>query len=410
MKIAFVAAHANPLPLPDQRVWSQSVHVAELARALVRAGHAVTVLTRRDDPRRADVEALPPGVVVRHLDAGPAEPLTDGEVLDHLDDFTTALRCALAAEQPDVVHAHWWLSGRAALTAAWPLGVPLVQTFHGLATEVHHFDPTKDTSAPERLAVEQTLVRRVEHILASSSAELFELLRMGGEMQRISIVAPGVDVHRFTPEGPVELRHPRRHRLVAIGRLIEQRGFADAIRALPELPDAELVIAGGPVRGPLHADPVARSLRAMAADLGVGGRVHLRGRLATPNLPALIRSADAVVCVPWYEPSGSPALEAMACGVPPVVSAVGAHTELVVDGVTGLHVPPGRPAALAPALEHLLGDPDLRARLGSAGVRRARARYSWDRAAQTASGIYERLNGGTVAADGSAVTPSGTSA
>ena len=405
MKVALVAAHANPAPAPGERVWSQRVHVAELGRALVRAGHQVTVFTRRDRADRRDAEVLHPGVVVRHLDAGPPEALADNEVLAHLDEFTTALRSTLAAEEPDVVHAHWWLSGRAALAAAWPLGVPLVQTFHGLATEVHHFDSTKDTSPPERLAVEQTLVRRVDHVIASSSAELFELLRLGGEMQRTSIVPPGVDVARFTPDGPVELRPPHRQRLVAIGRLIEQRGFADAIRALPELPAAELIIAGGPQRGPLHADPVARSLRALATELGVGRRVHLRGRMATPSLPALIRSADAVVCTPWYEPSGSPPLEAMACGVPAVVSAVGTQTELVVDGVTGLHVPPGRPASLVRALERLLSDDDLRARMGEAGVRRVRARYSWEQAARTVGQIYERVTG--VASERAGAAPSG---
>ena len=391
MKVVFVAAHANPLPAPDDRVWSQSVHVAELARALVRQGHHVTVLTRRDHPDRQPIEVLEPGVVVRHLEAGPQEPLHDPDVLDHLDAFTTELRRALDDEQPDLVHAHWWLSGRAALAAAWPLGVPVVQTFHGLATEVHQFDSRVDTSPPERLAVEQTLVRRAAHVLASSSAELFELLRMGGEMGRTSIVPPGVDIERFRPDGPVELRHPRRRRLVSVGRLIEQRGFVDVIRALADLPDTELVIAGGPVRGSLHEDPVARSLRALAADLGVGERVHLRGRLATPDLPALMRSADAVVCVPWYEPSGSPPLEAMACGVPPVVSAVGAHTDLVVDGVTGVHVPPGRPDALAAGLRRVLDDVDLRMSMADAGLRRVRARYSWERLAATTAEIYGGL-------------------
>jgi hypothetical protein len=109
------------------------------------------------------------------------------------------------------------------------------------------------------------------------------------------------------------------------------------------------------------------------------------------DLPALYRSADLVVNVPWYEPFGIVPLEAMACGVPVVASAVGGLVDTVVDGVTGAHVPPRRPSLLAATLAALLADPPRRATLGAAGARRARRRYGWDRIARSTLEVYASL-------------------
>jgi glycosyltransferase involved in cell wall biosynthesis len=220
---------------------------------------------------------------------------------------------------------------------------------------------------------------------------VFELVRLGADRQRISVVPCGVDVARFTPDGPREPRHPDRHRLVAACRLVERKGLGDAIAALAQLPDVELHVAGGPDAAALGVDPEARRLRALAAEAGVGDRLVLRGRVERAAMPALLRSADAVVCVPWYEPFGIVPLEAMACGVPVVASAVGGQIDSVVDGVTGAHVPPRDPAALAAALDDLLGHPERRAALGAAGVQRARRRFAHDRIAAATREVYAEV-------------------
>jgi glycosyltransferase involved in cell wall biosynthesis len=119
--------------------------------------------------------------------------------------------------------------------------------------------------------------------------------------------------------------------------------------------------------------------------------VHFRGRVDRADLPALFRSADVVVCVPWYEPFGIVPLEAMACGVPVVAAAVGGLIDTVVHGLTGLHVPPRDPDAIAAAVTELLADPARRAAYGAAGVRRARRRYSWRRVAAATEQAYAEL-------------------
>jgi glycosyltransferase involved in cell wall biosynthesis len=110
----------------------------------------------------------------------------------------------------------------------------------------------------------------------------------------------------------------------------------------------------------------------------VGDRVQLRGTVPRTGVPALLRSADVVACAPWYEPFGIVPLEAMACGVPVVATAVGGMLDTVVPEVSGLHVPPRDPAALATALQRLLGDEHARQQMGAAGRLHATRHYGWD--------------------------------
>jgi glycosyltransferase involved in cell wall biosynthesis len=210
-----------------------------------------------------------------------------------------------------------------------------------------------------------------------------------------------VDVELFRPDGPATERGAR-PRLVALGRLEPRKGFDTAIRALAAVPDAELVIAGGPAggSGELDRDPEAQRLRALADRVGVADRVRLVGTVPPADVPALLRSADLVVCVPWYEPFGRVPLEAMACGVPVVASAVGGFLDTVVDGATGALVPPRRPDLLAAEIRKLLAEPFWREAYGTAGVDRARSRYGWDRIAEDTLAAYEQVLAGRRMADG----------
>jgi glycosyltransferase involved in cell wall biosynthesis len=150
-------------------------------------------------------------------------------------------------------------------------------------------------------------------------------------------------------------------------------------------------VAGGPAAAEVGRDPHGRALLDRARELGVADRVRLLGRVAHERLPELYRSADAVVAVPRYEPFGIVPLEAMACGVPVIASAVGGMLDTVEDGGTGLHVPPDDPAALAAAARRLLADDRLRASMGRAGERRVLQRYTWDQVAEDTETVYRRL-------------------
>jgi glycosyltransferase involved in cell wall biosynthesis len=293
-------------------------------------------------------------------------------------------------DPPDIAHAHFWMSGLAALGAAAGLRTPVVQTFHALGAVKARHQGAEDTSPASRVEFERRLALSCDQVIATCRDEVSELAAVGVPAAQISVVPCGVDTGLFTPDGPVARRNGR-PRLLALGRLVERKGVATVIAALARLPDAELVVAGGPDRADLDTSDDFGRLREAASRYGVTKRVIYTGSVARPDVPALIRSADVVVCVPWYEPFGIVPLEAMACGVPVVASAVGGLADSIVDRQTGWLVPARDPAALAGALGTLLADPGKRAALGAAGMQRARSHYSWRRVAIQTEQVYRRL-------------------
>jgi D-inositol-3-phosphate glycosyltransferase len=203
------------------------------------------------------------------------------------------------------------------------------------------------------------------------------------------VVPWGVDTGRFAPDGPVAKRNGR-PRLLVIGQPGREQGLDLVIRSLAEVPAAELLIARGPA-GPRPAAGAARpALARLARDLGVADRISFAGEVSADRLPALLRSADLLVSGDWEEPSGAVALAAMACGTPVAAAATGAVSDAVIDGTTGILVPPGRPSLLARRIRLLLASPLQLDAFSVAAVDRARSRYSWDRIGRETVRAYER--------------------
>jgi glycosyltransferase involved in cell wall biosynthesis len=391
MKIDLVSEHASPLAaIGGVDAGGQNVHVAALAAGLATRGHEVTVHTRRDHPDLPDRVRTADGYDVAHVTAGGAFALPKDDLLQHMGTFADVLHAEWAANRPDVVHAHFWMSGLASVQAAAGLGIPVLQTFHALGSVKRRHQGDADTSPEQRIDLERGLCADVDHVIATCSDEVFELRRLGLSSDRVSIVPCGVDTAVFTPRGPVAPRS-RRPRLLVLGRLVERKGQEDAVRALVAVRAAELVVVGGPEASELDDDPEVCRLRALAADLGVADRLVFTGAVARADVPGWIRSADIVLAVPWYEPFGITPLEAMACGRPVVATAVGGLVDTVADGGTGVLVPPRDPAALGEALAALLADDERRAAYGAAGVIRARARYRWSRVAADTDAVYRQV-------------------
>ncbi|ASO19855.1 glycosyltransferase involved in cell wall biosynthesis [Actinoalloteichus hoggarensis] len=390
MRIAMVSEEAGPLADPDEDdLGGRHVHVAELSAALA-VDHDVTIYARRDSPdlpeaaEAADLRVVP-------VTAGPARPLAEEARLPHLGRFAGELAAAWDAAPPDVVHAHSWMSGLAALLAARRLALPVVQTFHDLGVVVRRVEGDEGAGGPRRRRLERTIACSVDRVTAMCTSEAVELVRMGVPRSSVTVLPCGVDVDRFTPTGPAA-RRGSRFRVVCTGGPEPRHGLDTVIRSLRLLPEAELVIIEDTARdGDARRDADAARLRAVAEQLGVADRVHWAGPTPRRQLPALLRSADAVVCAGWYEASGATAVEAMACAIPVVVASAGGPVDTVVDGVTGLHVPPRDGRALAAALRGLVRDTSRRQSLGVAGSDRARARFSWARIAGDTARLYHGL-------------------
>jgi phosphoheptose isomerase/glycosyltransferase involved in cell wall biosynthesis len=400
LDVAMVSEHASPLAaLGGVDAGGQNVFVASLASRLGRTGHRVRVYTRRDDPGLPVQVEVGPGVTVVHVPAGPARELSKDELAPYMDEFARWMTEHWRREgTPDVVHAHFWMSGMAATAAAATARIPAVQTFHALGSVKRRHQGTADTSPSCRLETEARLVAQNQLVLATCRDEVQELMGLGADPDRVRTVPCGVDAEAFVPAadhpgtgGQRSAQEPVR--LVAVGRLVERKGVDVVVRALAQVPQAHLTVAGGPERSALHDDPEARRLLALAEEYGVSDRLTLTGRVDRQEAARLLSSADVVTCTPWYEPFGIVPLEAMACGRPVVGSAVGGLLDSIDDGTTGLLVPPRDVDATAAAIRRLAEDPELAERMGRAGRERVQELFSWERVAALTEAAYREACG-----------------
>ncbi len=361
MRIAMVSINTGAPARSHDGDPTQRVVVDGLSHALSALGHNVTVFTRQADAALA-TQRQP------HLPS------------DEAAAFIAGLTQQWQADPPDVIHAYSWQSVEVALAAARPFGCPMVQTFLGVARSKGR--PSADKTA---------LLRGAARIIAMSSADVFGLLGMGANPGAIKLIPCGVDLERFTPEMPASpVRRP--FRVATLGRLCVDEGVTDVIEALRYLPEVELLIGGGSAgAAELGSDAEVGALYRVARAHGVETRVRICGRIDRDDVPAFLRSADLVVCAPRNDSIGTVALEAMACGVPAIVSAVGGLVDVVADGMTGLHVPPGQPRQLAYAIDSLAGDRGRRERFARLGAERTAARYGWARIAAETLEVYRSV-------------------
>jgi len=412
--------------------------VTSLAEALARLGHKVTVYAPKDSPKLPAKATLAPGVTVEHLPAGPAGrrgwSFGDEAALD-IPAFSDHLARRWRQDPPDVAHAHFWTTGLAALAGARGLNLPVVQTFHSLgaphpngshrpanasrpgggsnparrpaparasgparsSTPARGSGPGGAASRGQpgtgrqlaRIRLEVCLAHNASAVLATSSEQMTKLAGLGVPRASIRVVPWGVDTGRFAPEGPVAKRNGR-PRLLVVRHSNADQGLDVVIRALAEVPAAELLIAGGPSGSGPGADPANQAPAALARDLGVADRITFTGEVSRTHLPALLRSADLLLSGEWEDPFGTVALQAMACGTPVAASAVGIVGDAVIDGTTGILVPPAQPSVLARRIRHLLASPMQLDAFSIAAVDRARSRYSWDRIGRETAQAYER--------------------
>lgn len=386
--------YANP-HCSDPLCADQAAHVAGLGRALAAQGHRVVVYARKDSPRLPDTAALGSRLTAQYITAGPPAQAAAGCLPSHLGAFGAGLAARWRRSAPQIVHAFGWTNGLAALLAAREHEVPIVQAFGSLAVAERRRGIAAGQDAA-RLRMERCLAKSVTGVIASTSEEAGDLARLGVQSARAAMVPCGVDLARFEPEGRAAERSDLR-RLVYVGPLADHQRLDVLIRALAEVPSAELIIAGGPAAADLDASVAFKRLGKLAAGLGVADRVAFTGQLGGKELPALLRSADLFVSAASHEPLGLTAISAMACGVPVIAAAVGAYADAVIDGTTGLLLPSPQPQLLASRLRDLLAFPLRVTAFGIAAADRARSRYSWDRIAGETAAAYERFLAGDAA-------------
>jgi D-inositol-3-phosphate glycosyltransferase len=406
-RIATLSVHTSPLDQPGTGdAGGLNVYVVEVAKRLAARGTEVEIFTRavcRDTPPLAE---LAPGVLVRSVVAGPFEELDKASLPEQVCPFTLEVLRAEAAAEPgryDLVHAHYWLSGKVGAAVAGRWGVPLVQSMHTLAAVKNASLAAGDRAEPaSRIRGEHEVVAAADRLVANTDEEARQLVRFyEASPEQVQTVSPGVNLSVFRPGSPasraaVRERHsiaPDAVVLVFAGRVQPLKGPDVFLRAVARLAEREPslrdrlvpVMIGGPSGSASRADP--DGMRQLAASLGIGDIVRFEPPCPQPELADWYRAATLVLTPSHSESFGLVALEAQACGTPVVATSVGGLRTAVRDGYSGVLVNGHDPASWANAVRSLLTAPGRLAVLSQGAVRHASA-FGWSATVDRLTAVY----------------------
>lgn len=386
-----LSVHTSPLDAPGGGdAGGLNVYVVETALRLARRGVAVEVFTRTTSGDRVGTVELAPGVLVRHVTAGPFEGLDKNELPAQLCAFTAGVLRAEAHHEPgwyDAIHSHYWLSGQVGWLARERWGVPLVHTAHTLAKVKNNALADDDQAEPRaRVLGEEQVVAEADRLVASTADEATALIELyDADPRLVRTIAPGVDLETFVPGSRDEARarlgiDPRIPMLLFVGRIQPLKAPDVLIRAADALRrelgrEVQVVLVGAP-SGTGLAAPTA--LRELSATLGLDDAVRQIEPVGRAQVADYYRAADLTVVPSYNESFGLVALESQACGTPVVAAAVGGLPTAVADGLSGVLVDGHDPAVWAKVLDRLLDEPARRDAL-AAGARAQAERFSWDR-------------------------------
>jgi D-inositol-3-phosphate glycosyltransferase len=412
MNIAMISYHTCPLAtLGGKDTGGMNVYVRDLTRELGRLGIHVDVFTRSQNEHVPHVlHDLGFGNRVVHVPAGPERPLPKRDLVDHIPEFAEHIQ-AFASEKGvryDLIHSHYWLSGLAAELLKQSWHIPVVQMFHTLGEMKNRVAQTEaEKEGSYRLDGERRVLRVADRIIAATPAEQAQLRWLYlADPGKMTVIPPGVDTSHFYPIPKDEAREaaglPKGERIILfVGRLQPLKGVDTLIQAATRLrlrdisaqhPVHLVVVGGNPNGTGEDTDAELARLQGLTRDLCMDRMVVFLGQRDQDKLPYYYSAAEVVVMPSHYESFGMVALEAMACGTPVVASQVGGLAYLVQDGVTGFVVPDQDPEVLADRLTLLLGDAELRRRMGKQAAAYART-FDWENVAVQIADVYRSLLG-----------------
>ncbi|GAA3245055.1 D-inositol-3-phosphate glycosyltransferase [Nonomuraea helvata] len=402
-RVATISMHTSPLDQPGTGdAGGMNVYIVESAKRLAQLGVEVEIFTRATARDLPPVAELAPGVLVRHLTAGPYEEMDRSELPSQLCAFLSEVLRTEAMYDPgryDVIHSHYWLSGQVGWLAKERWGVPLVHTMHTMAKVKNLLLARGDKPEPQaRVVGEQQVVDVADRLVANTVDEARELIELyRADEQRVAVVNPGVNLTVFQPASQGAARRrlglPQdAHVLLFVGRIQPLKAPDVLLRAAsrmliddPSLRD-RLVVAcvGGPSGNGLARPSL---LAEMATELGISDVVRLVPPAPQEELADWYRAASVTVVPSYSESFGLVALESQACGTPVVAAAVGGLRTAVRDGVSGLLVDGHDPAQWAQALRRFVASPRWRDSLAQ-GARSHAAAFGWQATAARLTEVY----------------------
>lgn len=387
-----MSLHTSPLAQPGTGDGGgMNVYVRELVSSLAQVGVICRVYVRKWAEGLPDVVSVEPGFEVVHVPAGPVE-LSKEQLTDYVDDYSEWVAKDFAKFKPDVIHANYWLSGVAGRALKQHSALPLLTTFHTLArvkAEAGDYEPES------RAKAEAAVMACADAVLANANAEVEQLVEYyDADPRHIEVIPPGVDHALFSPGNQAGARRALkiddRPLLLFIGRIQPLKGVDVAVQTLAavERADARLWIVGG--ASGTEGNSEVRRVRQLIDDLDLAERVRFVPAQPHHLLSTYYRAADVCLVPSRSESFGLVALEAAACGVPTVASAVGGLLTLVEHGHSGYLVESRDPADYASRVDLILRDPVLARRLSVSAAARART-YTWSTSARRLRQLYREV-------------------
>nr|WP_202447287.1 D-inositol-3-phosphate glycosyltransferase [Streptomyces sp. SID5468] len=403
-RVAMLSVHTSPLHQPGTGdAGGMNVYIVELAKRLAETGIEVEIFTRATTGGLPPRVELAPGVIVRHVDAGPYEGLAKEDLPAQLCAFTHGVMQAEASQRPghyDLVHSHYWLSGHVGWLAAQRWGVPLVHAMHTMAKVKNAALAEGDTPEPAARVIGETqIVEAADRLIANTDDEAAELVRhYDAPRSKVAVVHPGVNLDRFRPADGRAAARARlglpQHAVIPLfaGRIQPLKAPDILLRAVallladdPKLRERLVVpVVGGPSGSGL-AKP--EGLQKLAARLGIADVVRFRPPVDQDTLADWYRAASVLVMPSYNESFGLVAIEAQACATPVVAAAVGGLPVAVRDGHSGVLVPGHDPADYARALRRFVDEPGLGERLGAGAHAHAQG-FGWGSVAAATAEVY----------------------
>jgi D-inositol-3-phosphate glycosyltransferase len=381
LRIAMLSVHSSPIgELGTKDTGGMSVYVRELARELGARGHRVDIYTRLNGSRQKQIAQLYENVRLIHLRAGNNGHINKLALYGHLDEFFKELERFRTREylHYDLVHSHYWLSGRVGKWAQESWEVPHLFMFHTVGA-VKNSTVGSEKEPELRTATEKHLARNCERILVATDKERDHLIQYyGASPQTIGVVPCGVNLDLFSPwdraKARQELGFAQEESIVLfVGRFAPLKGIDRLMEAMCHLQHHQrlrLIIVGGDGSD----TPEFQGLQKLALNLGIQEGVTFVGRIEQDNLPAYYSAADVLVVPSYYESFGLVALEALASGTPVVATKVGAMESILTEGTTGQVVSNGSPRLLAKSIEKFISGSNG---LSAHEVRASVLRFSW---------------------------------
>jgi D-inositol-3-phosphate glycosyltransferase len=373
-----------------------SVYIRELARHIGVFGHRVDIYTRLNGSKHNQIIELYDNVRLIHLSAGGNGHVHKLALYYYLSDFLRALEGFKNQEglNYDLIHSHYWLSGRLGSWVQDLWNIPHIVMFHTLGS-VKNIAGLADREPDLRIATEKKLARNCQRILAPTDREKENLVKhCHTPAEKIGVVPCGVNLDLFQPMDKAAARQrlgfdENESLVLYVGRFDPIKGIDRLLEAMAHLRHRKrlrLVIVGGDGPGTTEY----QNLRQLCAKFGIQKSVHFVGRVEQNQLPPYYSAADALVVPSYYESFGLVGLESLACGTPVVASRVGAMEDIIENGKTGRVVADLTPRKLASSIEKIISN-SAGSLLSAYAIRGSVVKYGWSNVAAAVFKDYETV-------------------